>query len=48
MSWFGDGSIEQEILNEIEWQTQAKNMTHMQTIAMLAKIIEYYTNRRQP
>ncbi len=42
MSYFGDGSLAQDILDEVEYQQEQHNVTSYAIISALAEIIQYY------
>lgn len=46
MSYFGDGTSEQNMLDWVKFVEDGDNLTPIQVIQILCKILEYYTEYR--
>lgn len=42
MSYFGDYSVEQSILDDVIWQKEENNLSNYQIIIALVKVIGYF------
>lgn len=45
MSWYGDNSFKQSILDEVEYQKKENDLTTFQIVAALAEIIQDLSER---
>lgn len=42
MSYFGDGSLKEDILSEVRYQKESHDASNIEVIAALAAIIEHF------